>query len=554
MQLNKSDSDLSSSSSWTFLHGPDSPSRTNSFENVGNGKITKELLNQDIEAADAGKKSSRPESGSKGRKNKKPAKKNRTDYTNLLSIIACLFTLTGITLLTTLFPPHFTESATLDQLQHNLAQVYDHTNHPTSENASGSIQATMKAMASAKYLHFTDDDEDPTCEAPEYVNNSLKIQVIGPYAEEALPEPAALETSEEPVTNISRSLYDSAKALLENSSLQMFVATLIQDVCLIKLISEFSKRTREEEEPERSVEAKKVRKVLPKKKPIKAKKLSKAKAGPERQKVSPLAPADENGKSECERRFEELDSRWSALGQNHRQKIQQIKSKFSQEICQIKEQEAESLTRKQKIDSTRDKFLQRLKSDREIYLRRLRKLREEKQKVLNEVCQSVKTSRNLSCKDVSVGNFAVLLPSQYSFSAKLQEIKSKQLEAVRNQSISYVPANHAKTFEELRKKYEEKRARLLNKRHMKKQLEELQSSSKSWLETEQGSPETSGSKKPSKRNLNELYEAAFEQKSKKIKKHDQLKWAKKFEDFKWTTPDVPNKQMHRRKIIHKGLL
>ncbi|CAG9840262.1 unnamed protein product [Diabrotica balteata] len=95
----------------------------------------------------------------------------------------------------------------------------------------------------------------------------------------------------------------------------------------------------------------------------------------------------ENGKSECERRFEDLDTKWKTVGKSHRQKIQEIKEEFKSQVFRIKEKEKVSSIRKQKIQLIRDKYTQKLRKDREKYFLQLRKIKDERQRTLNEVCR-----------------------------------------------------------------------------------------------------------------------------------------------------------------------
>lgn len=572
VQKSKSDAELSSDSSWTILNPSQCSAPQDSNEDVRkSGKKTKRQLEVDSIDPDVEFVSSNH--------NQKAA-----DY-NFLSIMACLLTITGMTLLTVLLPQNHSENP----LENHLIQVYEHAEHPTLENALNTIQMTRDVLEKAHSSNLLDEASqnliNDTCDA--FFNSTITEapEINVPHYKEA-----------KQLQNTRQGLLETAKSLIQNPRLQMFVATLVQDICLIKLISDFTKINIAKKKHSNKIKSTNNKLSLKKK----AKPLEAATNSSEVVSDKP----NENGKSECERRFEELDSRWSLLGQNHRQRIQQIKRKFLKEIDQIKLQESEGVNRKQKIRMTREKFIQKLKADREVYLHRLRKLRDEKQDSLNEMCHSFKQNRNLSSKDVSVGNFAVVLPNEYDFNKKLEEMKNKgrgnegnQLQAINNTTISYVPPvieennNTLKIFNEEefppltvpKRKHTSKRARLLKKRlaqNEDKEVDEVvknivSSLSKSLVvkkEEEASSPSENTStdegtfvpvvkkKKTNKSDANRLYDAAFEKQSKKIRKQDSRKWRKNSEmdyENRGSGP-VLSKQdpqkVYNQKVIHKGLL
>lgn len=571
VQKLKSDADLSSDSSWTILNPSQCSSPRSSNEDVRkSGKKTKRQLEVDVSDPNIELVSSNH--------NQRAA-----DY-NFLSIMACLLTITGMTLLTVLLPQNPSENP----LENHLIQMYEHAKHPTFDNAFNTIQMTKDVLEKAHSSNLLDEAlqnmNNDTCEA--FFNSTIvgAPEMDVPYYKEV-----------KHLQNTRQSLLESAKSLIRNPRLQMFVATLVQDICLIKLISDFTKISVSKKKHSEKIKSSNKKLSLNKKaKPLEA-------AANSSQIVSDKP--NENGKSECERRFEELDTRWSLLGQNHRQRIQQIKRKFLKEIDQIKLQESEGINRKQKIRVTREKFIQKLKADREVYLHRLRKLRDEKQDTLSEMCHSFKQNRNLSSKDVSVGNFAVVLPNEYDFSKKLEEMKNKergtegnQLQAINNTTISYIPPvieennNTLKIFndEEFppltvpKRKHTSKRVRLLKKRLAQNDGKEVEDVVKNIVSSlskslvvkteEEASPSENTStdegtfvpvvkkKKTNKRDVNRLYDAAFENQSKKIRKQDLRKWHNNFElDYKnGGSEPILSKQdpqkVYKQKVIHKGLL
>lgn len=675
LPYNKSDSDSSSDTSWTIINESAAASRNNSSENIcmdaKQDKVTKELLEKTWDTdpeMQLLEKSTKPTTVLKNKKKKsKSDKKKNTDYMSLLSIFACLLTITGLTLLTTFLPSGYIETTNIENMHNHLVETQRNLNNPSQENAINSIYDTIDVMETAnsmdvlKMMSQNLSDEE-ICEAisPKYYNNSLvpeniKIKIITPYTNQVFDafdediqksfEPTDIRES---LQNNTKSLIEKAKDLIKNPTLQMFVATVLQDLCLIKLISEFSKRTREEESTKNATNSESVTKPVKNSKKTKPKTKKSEGAKPKDKKskknkktkpvtallsenqqlkkinsTTSVVPNKENGKSECERRFEELDSKWSFLGENHRQKIQEIKNKFQSEIFQIKEQEKEGFGRAQKIQFLREKFIQRLRTDREIYLYRLRKLREEKQHVLREICHNSKNDRSFSAKDVSVGNFGISLPSDYNFADKLKEIQQKEkaannsnLKATNNESFSYVPTieehlsntnmpginsatkinvdnepkekdNHSENYYDMNKKYNSrKRARSMKKKQAKKDAREVQNVIANIVNTLSEATSNTLNKTSSqaeslpsyaqldipdvaedvptiqrreadKRSL--LYDAAFENQSKRIRQNDIIKWNTKFGEFKWKAPmelmtKQDNLKSHKQKIIYKGVL
>lgn len=139
-----------------------------------------------------------------------------------------------------------------------------------------------------------------------------------------------------------------------------------------------------------------------------------------------LIPKFENGKSECERRFEELDShrkKSQEVCSKHKLNIQQIKQQYRNEIDAIKDSNIEPMVRLQKIQTLREKYKFQLKKNREMYVREMTKMKRMRTKMLKDLC----TQKNvdLEMKDVAVGSYVV--PIEEDFYSRLQKIKDKEI-------------------------------------------------------------------------------------------------------------------------------
>lgn len=141
--------------------------------------------------------------------------------------------------------------------------------------------------------------------------------------------------------------------------------------------------------------------------------------------ISAPPNSEESGKSECERRFDELDlyqKKFDSLKQSQRERIKLLKQKYKNEVSYIRDTEEESDARAEKISRTSQRFIKKMKLNRDKYLLELKKVRELRKKSTDE-----KRKRENS-KDASVGNYAVAIPSVYRFgeSLKIQEEQAKK--------------------------------------------------------------------------------------------------------------------------------
>ncbi|KAJ3660733.1 hypothetical protein Zmor_005169 [Zophobas morio] len=130
---------------------------------------------------------------------------------------------------------------------------------------------------------------------------------------------------------------------------------------------------------------------------------------------------EETGKSECQRRFEELDQhqkKFESLKQAQKNRIKLLKQKFRNEVTFIKDNEEESEARTEKINRTSQMFIRKLKYNREKYLLELKKVRELRQKVSD-------SRKKESSKDVAVGSYSVSLPPIYDYGERFKLIKEK---------------------------------------------------------------------------------------------------------------------------------
>ncbi|XP_066149272.1 uncharacterized protein [Euwallacea fornicatus] len=551
--------------------------------------------------------------------------KSSRECINFLAIMGCLLIITGMTLLNTYLPSNYVESADTKEFHNHVKEVYEHGQSPSFEKVASGIQSAKDVIDTTKSMNIFDslmrNLTEETCEplSSEIFNKTLssedlrelKTQVIVPYYDKLLRVRTQLKSLsiDKQLKMFTKSLSERAKELMKSTSFQIFVATLMQDICLVKLISELSKRAKmsgkDKEERNRgaSTEAKKATKPHRKKR-IKRSALKRIKnkdvlAMPAKLSAHDrLNLATENGKSECEKGFEELESRWSALEQSHRETVQQIKDTFQKKMNEIKEREIESFNRQQRIQVTRDEFIQRLKAHREAFLHGLRKLRNERKKLLHEICYNFKKYRDWSNEDISAGNCTIVLPDGYDFVKKLEAIKNKErynLQTSNDEAFSYIPAKelestpHDEIPEEPLLKSKNKlfgmSVRPLEQIQAKKGIKEftkvahnvatapLEAASKplvSKLEeagasTPQPAPEEAWphdeayeavrKRKKSKRDLSKLYEVTFEKQSEKIKKQDVMKWGKKLKPVPLNalSKQDPSKAQ-RQKIMRKGLL
>lgn len=129
----------------------------------------------------------------------------------------------------------------------------------------------------------------------------------------------------------------------------------------------------------------------------------------------------ETGKSECQRRFEELDHRqkkYENLKQDQKKKIKLLKQKFKNEVSFIKDTEEESEARAEKINRTSQMFIKKLKTNREKYLMELKKVKELRKKVAED-------RKKENRKDAAIGTYSFSLPPIYDYGEKFKMIKEK---------------------------------------------------------------------------------------------------------------------------------
>lgn len=531
----KSDGDLSSNSSWSVISESEDPEFTTEgknaldydtdihnkdvkeiedhffdiFENNTLG-TTEESENEDKNVeflcfdhvVDA-KKQTRAKSKSKRIKSKsKKIKKNRmkekAERLSILSIAASVLTITGITFLCMLFPQNL-EKESLQNVQKTYIDVITSKN-ASEENFLNKTTEMFEVLNEADFFKKMKDNlnkekefmKEEVCPFDEVNNESFDGNfdsypihfITSPKSDPSEKGKPDSESKHKPLTqyqqvqNKTLGLIKNAKRLLMDPNLQIFVCTVLQDICLIKLVNQLNKQQTDEAtdsdgicEEKINTKSKMTKETrtnkLKNKQNVKTTKKSKKHSTVNINKnknyskvaVIPtfsttkklielgenmnnhntvklhLKDDKESGKSECEKRFEELDSRWEAVGLIHRQKIQEIKENFKNEIFHIKENEGEYSLRRQRIQLLRQKYIERLKSDREKYLIQLQKLREEREKVMKNICH--KKNKEVNLKDASVGNYAVVLPKTYDFQQKLQLLKNQNHEVP--VSLPFIP-------------------------------------------------------------------------------------------------------------------
>lgn len=653
----------------------------------------------------------------KSKKLKKNRQNEKADSLSLLSIAASVLTITGITFLCMLFPQNL-DTDTLQSVQKTYVDVITNKN-ASAENFLNKTTEMYDVLNEADFFNKMKDIQnkehfmkEEICPIDEISNESFDsygnfdsypIHFVTPPKNK--PSDMEKQNSEfkhkplsqyQQVQNKTFGLIKNAKRLLMDPNLQIFVCTILQDICLIKLVNQLNKQQSDKSTDSDETCKEKVNIKSKTKKGTRINKLKSKQNVKTNKNLKTCATTDinkiknssedivgiskslnegtndhhivklhlkrdiENGEKECERRFEELDSKWEAAALIHRQKIQEIKENFKNEIFHIKENEREYSLRTQKIQLLREKYIERLKYDREKYLRRLQKLREERGRILKSICHQ--KSNEVNSKDASVGNYAILLPESYDFQQKLQLLKNQnhetpvslpsvptasfpKLGAVKNsnfikfQSIpnipkqemlkpdsdSFIKSVNAKTekyFERVRDYYEKKNKYLQKKAMMHEEqnskqqdstskiaetisealIEDIMShmvteisekgkglhsdSSASSIETVKPSKSTKNSnisvetpttshvsaaeiemgnvkrefklivkRKPKKQ---DLYDVAFERKSKKVKQGDRMKWSI---EHKETLHKLPQQQMlakqdpqkaYKEKIVIKG--
>nr|CAH7738553.1 unnamed protein product [Callosobruchus chinensis] len=104
-------------------------------------------------------------------------------------------------------------------------------------------------------------------------------------------------------------------------------------------------------------------------------------------------------RDDSQQRMQELKKKWKSAGNEHRDRIQLIKAEFKDEVLQAKQTEMDSFQRVYKIKIIRDKYAARLKMDKERYLAQLRRFQEDKYRLIDDVCRKLEqqtTQKNAS--------------------------------------------------------------------------------------------------------------------------------------------------------------
>ncbi|KAF7282712.1 hypothetical protein GWI33_002106 [Rhynchophorus ferrugineus] len=624
IQSKVSNSSLSSDSSWTIV---ESVSRESSTIKGSDRRSSENVTKENQEKANVrgndssflsfdqfsferiGEEVSKRAKRNRNKKKQRAANKTADDPMNLLSITACLMAILGITLMSTLLPHLFAESAQIDQFQNTLTDLYDSSLNPTDENMTRSLRTTVETLDATKNLFIPGNiSEDSTCAEISDLYPNITV-VSGDECEadscyetdEFLHEDHNINSDHsitDDLKNKTQELIEKARSLMRSTTFQTFLATLVQDICIIKLICQLSRKTRgfnvsEKKEsiiksPTKKIKVPRSSAKLTKRYSDQNKNGSKNKnpthtippKDPEAKKVTSNSKHSlkENGKSECERRFEELDTRWATMGLSHKQKIQQIKNQYQEEILRIKEREKETYNRKEKISFLREKYIQKLVADRNIYAHKLRRLREERQKILKELCSGFGGLKRADSKDAAVGNYAVLMPSSNDFYKTLQQLKDKEspdssltpkpeppkfaIALPNDNSDQKQSRDNASRYFELKRKYLKKKMKQMRKKKARKDAKDVNNTVRDIM---QGLSEATSKllqqKQPENNNKSEedLYEVVFDQQGKQVKQQDEAKWNKKYDDIKVVNSRTPltktdPSKYPKTKITHKGLL
>ncbi|KAG5891008.1 hypothetical protein JTB14_022587 [Gonioctena quinquepunctata] len=510
----KSDSDISSNSSWDVINESDN-STSNSLENLFDerncdiqnviSEIYKDVDKNTFitipdEESGNGTRSSPADgkSGAKRSNSKSPKEKGKRKSIvkplSSLSIIASILTLTGISLLCLLFPiSGGTEG--MRELEKEYSAILHEVSTGSDKNQNGSpeifnllqrddilqniqqIITNNDSMGEEEMCMIEDEYENITTIDDQFVlphpPDDVAANKVGPFEESTTKAAKPERMSDLDLQNKTTSLISGLRKNLLNPRFHILLCTILKDLYLLKMIRDLEgtrgtgqipniindKKTNNKSKKADGGFGKK--KEIPKKmkqknltnKPESNRKTKNGKKNgitpitnttaakssndypqpyvpfnkevfPNNRIEKPHNPDDENGKSECERRFQELDFRWESIGESHRQKVQEIKEKFKIELHQLREDEIEFPARNERMKRIRDKYIQHLKNDRERYLYHLRRLRDERHKIMKDIC--LKKKMILNSKDASVGNYAILLPETYNFQQKLDNIKKRE--------------------------------------------------------------------------------------------------------------------------------
>lgn len=523
----KSNYDLNSDSSWSVIEESESsgnPSSENLLENVviEESKVHLEPFDNNIEGtfvnvpnvvvnetvestsdrSNGYQPQNKPSETGKSKVHKckfKRHKKNKPkpDALSLFAIAASILTITGITLLCTLFP-HENE-VTYDtisrnhlnvNIEKNRRQRYSSYDVPTYnysqfKNINHFPEITERNISEV----YSSDEGICSMDDHEVAANNIEMNPIRFDNKPLMAEFSHdIEDFEREIgslididsfRNVTKKFMSGLKEAFSNGSLHVLICALMQDLCLIKLMRQMNKQNDADNQSQKVAKPRKV--VSKQNKPKSSNQLPKTfgknftnklneiiekklkdletpgsksnhhkkNKNPELSITTPCIISNcsdsqiieklnrrykndteiknrenENGKSECQRRFEDLDNEWETLGQNHRLKIQEIKERFKNEIHLVKENEFEDSTRKKRMKLIREKYLERLKNDREKYLLQLNRLRDERHTMLKGVCQQ--QNLILDYKDAGVGNYAVVIPETYDFEQNLKTLKQKE--------------------------------------------------------------------------------------------------------------------------------
>lgn len=537
----KDEADVSPKSSWEIISESEN-SRSNSIENISLQECEeiaeeKPIDEQKIESAyidipeeqpgksednacininmpdntDFNKRTKKKTSKSNIKKpyNKLTNNKRVTDAFTALSIAASIIALSGITLLCCLLPNQ-EDQKPLEKIQVDYLELIKGNSknlHETINNTAELIQKINNDNYKSNNPEIFQrqclpDDEVCIANSSESFLNFNSQEFFKNEPTDRLNNDALIYDTYtfDDIKTTTSSLVSSLKDVCTNPSLHIFLCTLMQDVCLIRLVNQLEKKQSMYEKLNQPTLTKDQKKTKPSEKIVK--KQPRKKSQSEKPKtqikavsaetvkplsvktnfnVTPSAPQlksnvtletplkagngtskfmkstnnkttveslqksiNENGKSECERRFEELDNKWKIAGKNHLLKMQEIKEKYRTELNQIRDNEKE-IKRRQKIKLLRESYIQKLKSDREKYLMQLRKIKDEREKTLNQICQMKKKSEYNS-KDLSIGNFVLSQNNNREKLFNLQLNKESDMQVKRKISPLNVPYDEYANF------------------------------------------------------------------------------------------------------------
>lgn len=433
----------SSHCSLTELRTQDSPNAQNTSEDskACDGFLTFDEFYQTFD-------SDEDRSKSKKQRKKKKAKSrlSKTDTISILSLAASVLTITGLTLLMMMFPSSVSKTE-YEQVQDNYVNIMTSQESNLDEvikNITRSSEVLEIAHNSNMLSNMTDIIKNGSGPNGELLNEDLLSNITTEFNDKINQSDKKRKTFMDAIRSVRNNtspLYKSIfkgfgvttghaikslEELFVDTNFQRIVCTLLQDVCLIKLIYELNKKLATDSTNQ--VDSTRTNSNIRKSK-------SKRKVTPttDSKKLANTPDKFNNKLNEAENKIKELHSQIQHIGSVHRKNIQNVKEKYKAKLNDIKK-ETDLKSKNKLIQRTHDKYLQKLKLHREDYLKQLEEVKEERRIIMREICNA-KCQKDKGQKDECVGNYGVLIPGCYDFQERLKEMK-------KNVNQTYLPTTN----------------------------------------------------------------------------------------------------------------